>query len=272
MVILGLPALLAVLLACPPWATMLLVCVIAGVAAYELLHTAAPQAPVFVCGMTVAAAVLQTVYGYTGSTALAVGAADAVTTVRWVFLMLLFLTAVVSHERGGTFTFPQLAAAVVGGIVFPALYGCLYRLRCAGEFGRLYVLAPFAVAFLGDTFSMYAGILFGKAKMAPRVSPHKTWAGFWCGPLGSAIGMLLVGLLGVRWLGYAPVYWKLAAVGAFANLFGQLGDLSMSLIKREAGIKDYSRLFLEHGGMLDRFDSTMFILPVIWAFVSSGAI
>ena len=59
-------------------------------------------------------------------------------------------------------------------------------------------------------------------------------------------------------------------VGVVANIFGQLGDLSMSLVKREAGIKDYSHLFLTHGGMLDRFDSTLFIAPVVWAAVCGG--
>ena len=59
-------------------------------------------------------------------------------------------------------------------------------------------------------------------------------------------------------------------LGVVANIFGQLGDLSMSLVKREAGIKDYSHLFLTHGGMLDRFDSTLFIAPVVWAAVCGG--
>ena len=62
----------------------------------------------------------------------------------------------------------------------------------------------------------------------------------------------------------------LVLVGVVANVFGQLGDLSMSLIQREAGIKDYSHLFLTHGGMLDRFDSTMFIAPVVYFFVAGG--
>ena len=61
--------------------------------------------------------------------------------------------------------------------------------------------------------------------------------------------------------------WYFALVGVVANVFGQLGDLSMSLIKREAGIKDYSHIFLTHGGMLDRFDSTMFLSPVVYAAV-----
>ena len=87
---------------------------------------------------------------------------------------------------------------------------------------------------------------------------------------GSALAMALLGLVGQKWLGYAPNYAALALTGAAANVFGQLGELSMSLIKREAGIKDYSHLFLTHGGMLDRFDSTMFIAPVVWAAVCGG--
>ncbi len=58
-----------------------------------------------------------------------------------------------------------------------------------------------------------------------------------------------------------------AVIGIAANLFGQLGDLSMSLIKREAGIKDYSHIFLTHGGVLDRFDSILFLAPVVYAAV-----
>ena len=77
-------------------------------------------------------------------------------------------------------------------------------------------------------------------------------------------------MIAQKWLGYAPDYARLALVGAVANVFGQLGDLSMSLIKREAGIKDYSHLFLTHGGMLDRFDSTLFIAPVVWAAACGG--
>ena len=111
---------------------------------------------------------------------------------------------------------------------------------------------------------------FGKRKMAPHVSPNKTWAGAIGGPIGSALAMTLLGLVGKAWLGYAPNYLMLIFVGVAANIFGQLGDLSMSLIKREAGIKDYSHLFLTHGGMLDRFDSAMFIAPVVWAAVCGG--
>ena len=88
--------------------------------------------------------------------------------------------------------------------------------------------------------------------------------------LASALALVLLGVVGKAWLGYAPNYLMRILVGVVANIFGQLGDLSMSLVKREAGTKDYSHLFLTHGGMLDRFDSTLFIAPVVWAAVCGG--
>ena len=270
-VAIGLPALLAVLLACPAWATMVLVCGISGVAAYELLHTAGKNVPTSIYLLTVAAAAAYEVLLYYSEWTF-FGTIQTVTVLRWAFLMLLFFTAV--HRFGGErpFAFSTLCAAVVGGIVFPAMYSCIFLLRSYADFGRVYVLAPFFIAFAGDSLSMYFGMWFGKRKMAPHVSPNKTWAGFIGGPLGSALGMCLLGFIGAKCFGYAPNYLTLIGVGAFGNVLGQLGDLSMSLIKREAGIKDYSHLFLTHGGMLDRFDSTMFIAPVGYFFMSAGVI
>lgn len=270
-VIVGLPALLAVLLACPAWATMLVVCGIAGIAAYELLHVAGTNVPSnFCCGL-VTAVILQEIWLY-NETAKGVGGSPIsyVSVLRWLIVMIAFFFAIISYGKEKPFTFHDVAVAIVGGVVFPAMYSCIFLLRMGGEFGKVYVLAPFCVAFAGDALSMYFGMWFGKRKMAPHVSPHKTWAGAIGGPIGSALAMALLGVVGKAWLGYAPNYLMLILVGVVANIFGQLGDLSMSLIKREAGIKDYSHLFLTHGGMLDRFDSTMFIAPVVWAAVCGG--
>ena len=270
-VAIGLPLLLLVLLACPAWATMLLVCVIAGIAAYELLHTAGENVPTSIYLLTVAAAAAYEVLLYHSEWTF-FGTVQTVTVLRWAFLMLLFFTAV--HRFGGErpFAFSTLCAAVVGGIVFPMMYSCIFLLRMHESFGKVYVLAPFFIAFAGDALSMYFGMWFGKRKMAMHVSPNKTWAGGIGGPIGSALAMCLLGLIGAKCFGYAPDYLHLIGVGAVANVFGQLGDLSMSLIKRENGVKDYSHLFLTHGGMLDRFDSSMFIAPVVYLCVSGGII
>ena len=270
-VVIGLPALLAVLLACPAWATMIVVCGIAGIAAYELLHTAGENVPANFYWGLVTTVIMQEIWLFkeemSGTYDLPI---STVTIFRWILVMMAFLFAVISYGKEKPFTFHDVAVSIVGGIVFPAMYSCIFLLRMDENFGKLYVLAPFCVAFVGDALSMYFGMWFGKRKMAPHVSPHKTWAGAIGGPIGSALALALLGVVGKAWLGYAPNYLMLILVGVVANIFGQLGDLSMSLVKREAGIKDYSHLFLTHGGMLDRFDSTLFIAPVVWYAVCGG--
>ena len=281
--IIGLPLLLLVLLACPPWATMLLVCAIAGIAAYELLHVVGNNVQAGVYAAAILWALIQVVTIYIDRDRYYAG--GLIPFGRWqhapvdplwagpiTLLVILFFFAVLTYGTERALPFSTLSAALVGGALFPTMYSCIVLLRMHETYGRIYVLAPFFIAFAGDSLSMYFGMWFGKRKMAPLVSPKKTWAGFIGGPIGSALGMLLLGWIGFKWLGYAPSWLHLAAVGVVGNLLGQLGDLSMSLIKREHGIKDYSHLFLTHGGMLDRFDSTLFIAPVVYLFVSSGVI
>lgn len=261
----GVPALLAVLLLAPSWATMLLTLAIAAIAAYEMLHTAGRSKLPFLLVLTVAASALSVLGVFLQLSA-------ALWIMRFAFVALLFAAAVVQYEKEKPIPFSDLAVAVFAGLVIPMLYSGIFLVRMTEPFGRVYVLAPFVIAFIGDSFSMFGGMIFGGKKMAPHVSPKKTWAGGIAGPVGSAAGMALLGLVGHLVWGYAPNYALMVLLGAVGNVVGQLGDLSMSLIKREVGIKDYSRLFLEHGGMLDRFDSTMLIAPVVYFFVAGGLI
>ena len=260
----GVPLLLLILLVLPPIATAILAAAIAGAAAYELLHTAAKK-PARLYALTILCAAV---------TVMTVFAAAALPGLAWVeiaypafaflYVVGLFYEVVHRHGTPEEIPFKDLAVCIVGAFVFPAMYGCIALLR---NISPVFVLMPFVVAFIGDSFSMFAGMLFGGKKMAPRVSPKKTWAGGIGGPVGSALGMLVLGLVArAAWSMELPL-WYLAVIGVAANIFGQLGDLSMSVIKREAGIKDYSHIFLTHGGVLDRFDSTMFIAPVVYGMV-----
>lgn len=267
--VIGLPLLLAVLLLCPAWATALLVCALAGAAAFELLRAAGKNAgtDVLVCAVLFAAGQVGAVYAYR------LGRAGAQILFLGPFLLtaLLFAAAVTRFGTPRAVPFSAVSAGIVGGAVFPMMFSALVLLRLHGGFGRLYVLAPFFAAFPGDSLAMYCGKWFGKRKLTP-VSPKKTWAGFYGNLLGSALGLLIFGFLGGRWLGYEPDYLRLALAGAVSNLMGQLGDLATSLVKREANMKDYSHLFLTHGGVLDRFDSTLFIAPTLYFLISAGVI
>ncbi len=259
----GIPLLLVVLLLCPPWATALLTAAIAAIAAYELLHVTDAQTELSVYLFSILSAIAHVLcifYNQTGLLAI----------IRWMLVTVLFFLAVLHYGKMSPISFKQIAVALIGGMVFPTMYAYLPLLRANEFMGKIYVLFPFAVAFIGDSFSMFGGKWFGNAKFSPYVSPNKTWAGAIAGLIGGALGLMLFGWIGKLTCHYSANYWLLAIVGIVANLFGQLGDLSMSLIKRESGTKDYSHLFLGHGGMLDRFDSTMFILPILYYFINGG--
>ena len=274
-VIIGLPLLLAALLLCPDWVTVIVVCGIAAAAAYELLHTAGKKVPKCVYAFTILTAVALEWVIYDAHTWQFYDGYQSVDMIRilcvpLVLLTVLFFVAVKSYGTPNAMPFADVAAAMMGGAAFPMMYSSIFLLRMDPQYGRMYVLLPFCVAFIGDSLSMYGGMLFGKRKMAPHVSPHKTWAGAYAGLLGGALGLVLWGVVAHAWLGYEPDYLSLALAGLAANAIGQLGDLSMSLIKREAGVKDYSHIFLTHGGLLDRFDSTLFIAPWLYLFVCAG--
>ena len=253
----GVPLLILVLVFLPPIATALLVAAIAGAAAYELLHTACKRPQRFYVPTILCAALVVLL--------LALGTAVKATLIYvFLYVMCLFLLAVRTHGTEKAIPFTDVAVCIVAAFLFPAMYGCIALLR---NIGPAFVLMPFVIAFIGDSFSMLGGMAFGHKKFAPNVSPNKTWAGFIAGPIGSAVGMILLCLI-YKWVWQMTLpIWYFALLGVAANVFGQLGDLSTSLIKREAGIKDYSHIFLTHGGVLDRFDSIMFLSPVVYAMV-----
>ncbi|SKA74948.1 phosphatidate cytidylyltransferase [Paucidesulfovibrio gracilis DSM 16080] len=112
-------------------------------------------------------------------------------------------------------------------------------------------------AMAGDTAAYYAGSLWGRKKIWPAVSPKKSWVG---SIAGMSATMALTVLLGLAF-GNAPL-WAFALLGAVLNMAGQLGDFFESALKRGLGIKDSGTILPGHGGMLDRVDSLLFIIPV----------
>ena len=108
-----------------------------------------------------------------------------------------------------------------------------------------------------DTFAYMFGILFGKHKLYEQVSPNKTIEGAVAGLVGSVLTVIIVKALGI-----IPMDWLSAIIlGLTVGTFGQMGDLVESWFKRDAGVKDSSAILPGHGGMLDRFDSLLFLSP-----------
>jgi phosphatidate cytidylyltransferase len=116
-----------------------------------------------------------------------------------------------------------------------------------------------------DTFAYFVGRTVGRTPLAPTLSPGKTVEG----ALGGLAGAVIVGLCFGLWI-HLPWVHSLV-VGGIAGLAGQIGDLFESALKREAGIKDFGRIMPGHGGMLDRVDSLLFVIPLVYLYLRLAA-
>jgi phosphatidate cytidylyltransferase len=124
------------------------------------------------------------------------------------------------------------------------------------------VVFPLAVTWICDTCAMAAGTWFGGPKLAPVLSPHKTWAGAIGGTVGALVAAAAYGPLVLARNAVSLSTVQLLTVGLAVAAVAQVGDVAESLFKREAGLKDSSSLIPGHGGVLDRLDSLYFVVPV----------
>ena len=133
----------------------------------------------------------------------------------------------------------------------------------APDDGHWRVLCTLLAVVLSDTGGYAAGVFLGKHPMAPKISPKKSWEGFGGSVTAAAVGsaLLLYFLLDV------PLYWGLL-FGAVISVVAVIGDLAESMLKRDLGIKDMSRLLPGHGGLMDRLDSILFAVPVAYLLLS----
>lgn len=128
----------------------------------------------------------------------------------------------------------------------------------------VYIFAlVFVAAWMCDIFAYFTGRLFGKHKLAPHLSPKKTVEGSIGGIIFSILGCMLYGFVVNKVTGLGANYLVLALLGLVLSIISQIGDLWASLIKREHGVKDYSRMLPGHGGVMDRFDSILAISTVL---------
>ena len=193
------------------------------------------------------------------------------------FLIVLFF-AIYLVVRHASVSFAKTSGLVMfSGIVIFCFYSFirlkeLLPVETYGYDAMFFILLILCFAWGGDTAAYFAGRAFGKHKLAPVVSPHKTVEGAIGGVCGSiAAGMVLTlvyALLSARYqvitLNVQPYHYLILAVmGGIASVLGILGDLFASAVKRQMGIKDYGTIFPGHGGILDRFDSVMFVAPFV---------
>lgn len=135
--------------------------------------------------------------------------------------------------------------------------------------GEFLIYLAFMIPWLSDSFAYIFGRLFGKRKMCPAISPNKTIVGAVCGIIGGGIGSPLIFMAVVtattphRVINLIPLFLCCLLCAVIA----EVGDLAASVIKRRYGVKDFGNLFPGHGGMMDRFDSVIFVMPLFFTFL-----
>ena len=137
---------------------------------------------------------------------------------------------------------------------------CALLLREASPYWLLFALI---INWVGDACAYYVGKNIGMHKLAPRISPGKSWEG----ALASVIAAVAFGVFYLRHFWPAMPVYEVVALSALSNVAGQIGDLAESALKRGAGVKDSGTLLPGHGGLLDRVDSTLFTMPVIYVYL-----
>ena len=164
------------------------------------------------------------------------------------------------------YTFIDVSLTLLGFIYCGILFSFVYLVN-AKPYGEFLIWIIFIGSWLSDTAAFYSGKLFGKHKLSPRVSPKKTIEGSIGGLIGATVFCGIFGIIVQKYINIMPVY-NYFIIGALCGIFGQLGDLVASSIKRYVGIKDYSNLIPGHGGILDRFDSIIFSATVVFYYVT----
>ena len=255
--LIGLPLLLVIVLVLPPAATAILVAAMCVLAVYELLNGAGFCKHVRIFAYTSCMAVMVCLWSL-----LELPRPLGMIAVL-VYLCALFGEMLAAHTQ---LDFRTVCTAIFAGVVIPYLLSALIRLRIM-ENGKFFVLAVFILTMVPDSGAYFAGRAFGKHKLCPVISPHKTIEGAVGGVVSTVIFMGIYALVMQFAFDFKINYLLVvlyAVLGAGASI---LGDLTFSVIKRQAKIKDYGTLLPGHGGILDRFDSTSVVAPLVEALL-----
>lgn len=226
------------------WAVLALVCVVVGVAAYELSQTLKPLPFVAALGAGALPILLSIPYSRTGILA------GAMLSLPWALLWL----AAKPEIRTLRAVLAVLLMALWVGVPLAHL-GLFPRSR----YGEVLVLIAVVGPWVSDSGAYFAGHLFGRRLLFPSLSPNKTVEGSLGGLL---LTILVVGFVSYQFLDFSLA--KAAVIGAGVSIFSQSGDLFESMLKRILEVKDLGHFLPGHGGILDRIDSLLFTAPAVY--------
>jgi phosphatidate cytidylyltransferase len=156
------------------------------------------------------------------------------------------------------------ALTVTGGLYVGILAAHAILVRALPQ-GLAWTLLAIFVTWVGDAAAYFVGTAFGRHKLWPRISPGKTWEGFFAGLITCVVTGAVVGTLAMRWLGAIGLIHG-TGLGLLAGIVGVFGDLAISMMKRQMNAKDSGHILPGHGGLLDRSDSLFFVIAATYYY------
>lgn len=180
-----------------------------------------------------------------------------------LIVLLTFIWELFSNEKNSGL---NISVTMAGILFVPILLGTAIDIRQFDTFmGTQLTLALVLSVWACDSAAFIFGTKFGSAKIFPRVSPNKSWEGSIAGLIASMSVFYL--FYHQEWLGNYFSLKDTIIFGIIAGVFGQIGDFSESLLKRDVGVKDSGTILQGHGGVLDRFDSLIFATPITYLYI-----
>lgn len=184
--------------------------------------------------------------------------------VALIAALYVFAIAVFNNKKT---TVTDASLIYMSCLYITAAFSAIIYLHDYIQLGNMIYLLTFICAWTTDIFAYFTGRFLGRHKLIESVSPKKTVEGAIGGIVFCVIAMIVFGIIVENISGeFKANYLVLAISGIFISIVSQIGDLVMSVIKRNYGIKDYGKIFPGHGGILDRFDSLLFVLPFTYLF------
>lgn len=256
----GLTLLLVIMFFFHTWIFNIAIALVAGIAVWELLQAAGYSKNKLLSALSLLFAVLVPFFRTPKFNLVSlIGVL--------LYLLGLFTIMLYQHE---TIRFEEIGTVFMISLLVPfSLSTMIYIRDQFARDGLFFVLLAIGGGWLADAGGYFIGRFFGKHKLAPKISPNKTVEGAIGGVVFNVVFFMLLGLIYYLCQMQAGItvevhYIRIGLLGAVFSVISMLGDLSASLVKRQCGVKDFGAIFPGHGGVMDRFDSVLFVAPCMY--------
>lgn len=251
--------LLAIVFFTPDWAFSLIVCALTFLIMSELTKVLRIETkPCIVITNYIAAAAYMAL-GFLNAEMIG----ELVFMITALFVMALMVIAILNNEK--------VKFSDVCSSIFLVFYSVVFLMHLAFirklDSGIAFLFMPIIGAYVTDTGAYFTGMLMGKHKLIPAISPNKTVEGAIGGIITTIIAFVIYGVV-MSSMGYVVNYLLLIVLAILCGVISQFGDLSASVIKRNFSVKDFGHIIPGHGGFVDRVDSLMFVAPLVYYFIT----